>query len=581
VRARSLALALLGVALLGAAVRLLPLATFAVWGSDTGEYFRLTSTVVREGFLPLQYDGWGIAYPWFPGVYLVAGGITAMTGLEVRTTLEVLIPALAGLAAVGVALVAHHVFRSAEAAVLGGATVAVLMPHALATSHAMPGAIGHLLALGALLLVWRCERDNALWPALLLLLAALVVAHHLSTYMLMLALGGMLLMRTLLVATPRPGLLPKEHRTAWGALAVTLLLALAYWTWATPIREGVVPTQTDLGLLVLGAGAALGLGALAVLPALRSHWGWRHRPKVLPDARGLRVVGLMFVVVFAGLVAVGIVGIPGTSVTITLDALPWILPLAVLVSFAFLGTRRGHFRPQGAALLGWTLAILGSLALMGALQSVVLLPYRHAEYLLEPIAAFVGVGLAAALAEGARRGLAKPALAGVALLLAVNAAIAYPPPSVLAGFQEGTTHEEFAAVRWAGAHLALEEDAVIAADHRLSSVLFGYGGLNASWEYAPRTFHAPTFAEAEEEMREVRSPTGPKRVDYVFLADSMREGLALLQWEPARPLSPQAQAKFEGDPHYQAMCRSPTVVVYRVDWTMAGAPPATPPPCEP
>lgn len=574
-RARDLALALAGVALLGVAVRLLPLLSFAVWGSDTGEYHRLSATLLALGHLPLEYDGWGIAYPWFPGLYALSAGVSAMTGLDLRWTLQVMVPALAGLTTLGVALVAYRVARDPAAAVLAGAAVAVLMPHALATSHAIPGVPGHLLALAALLLVWDAERDALTWGAVLLVLAALVATHHLSTYMLLLALGGAAAWRALVVAKPQPA----RHRAHVAALAVCLAMAVAWWAWADPIREQVVPTASDVGLAGLAAGAVVALGVLWRLPALRARWAWRYRPRWLAPERGLRRVAAMFAALFAGLVVVGFVGIPGTSVTITPAALPWILPLAGLVAFGFLGSERAKWRPRGALVYGWMLAVLGSLVVMAAAQSVVLLPYRHAEYILEPIAVLAGMGLAAALALAARRGLGRPALLGVAALLVANAAIAYPPPSVLAGFQEGTTREEFAAVQWASHHVALAPDALIAADHRLSSVLFGFGGLNATWDYAPLTFHAASFEEARAEMQAVRSPSGAKRVDYVFLSDSERQGLALLQWEPARPLSAAAQEKFEADPQYAPVCRSPTVVVYAVDWGLALPRQAMVPPC--
>lgn len=563
-RARDVALGLLGVAALGAAVRLLPLLSFAVWGSDTGEYHRLTEMVLRDGRLDLDYAGWGIAYAWFPGLYAVTSGLAAMTGLSPRITLEVVVPALAGLAAVGVALLAHRIFRQPLPALLAGASVAVLMPHALATSHAMPGAIGHLFVLAALLLAWDLERDRAAGAALALVLLALVATHHLSTYMLLLALGGALMLRAVLVAKPEPA----RHLALWATMACTLALALAWWAWARPIREQVVPTQSAVGLAGFAALAIAGAGVLWALPALRARLAWRHRPLLPPAEQGLKRVAMMFAVLFVGLTVVGFVGIPGTTVQITPAALPYILPIALLIAFGFLGSQRIKLRPRGVLVYGWAVAVLGSLVVMAAANSVVLLPYRHAEYLMEPVAILAGAGLAAGLGLAAKRGWARPAALGVVALLLANAAIAYPPPSVLAGFQEGTTREEFAAVMWAKEHLTLAPDGLIASDHRLSSVLFGYAGLDATWEYAPRLFHAATFTEAEGEMRAVKSPSGVKRVDYVLLSDTMREGVALLQWEPARPMSAEAQAKF-GQPPFQVLCRSASVEVVRIQWSGA------------
>ncbi|HEV8359852.1 MAG TPA: hypothetical protein VGR28_05275 [Candidatus Thermoplasmatota archaeon] len=576
-RARRLALGLLLLAALGAAVRLAPLLAFEVWGSDTGEYHRLAATLVAEGRLSTAYDGWGIAYPWFPGLYAVAGGVSAMTGLDVRWTLAVLVPALAGLSGVGVALLAYELSRRADAGLLAGAAAAVVMPHAFATSHAMPGALGHVLLLGSLLLAWRAGRERALWVALLVVLLALTATHHLSTYMALLALGGMVFVRGLLVARPAT----REDRALWGALGVLLATALAWWSWAAPVRDDIAPQASQLGIAGLGLGAALGLALLWWLPRWRARWAWRFRPAYPSTAAGLRLVAAMAVVVVAGYAVVGFVGVPGTSVQIAPLAVLWFLPMALLLGFGFLGSRLAKFRPRGALVYGWALALLASFAVMIAVGSHVLLPYRHAEYILEPAALLAGLGLAAALAAARARGarIGRAAAAGAVVLLLANAALAYPPPSVLAGFQEGTTHAEMDAVRWAGAHVKLAPDAVIAADHRLSSMLFGYAGLDATWEYAPLTFHAATFGEARAEMGAVHAPSGVKRVDYVLLTAPMRAGLALTQWDAASPLSEAAQAKFERDPHYVAVCRSEGAVLYRVDWALDGSGPAAVAPC--
>lgn len=581
VRARHAALGLAAVAALGVAVRLLPLASFAVWGSDTGEYHRLTEELVRQGRLSLDYPGWGVAYPWFPGLYSVAGAVSAMTGLDARASLEVLVPALAGLAALAAALLAHALTRDARAALLAGAVLAVAMPAAFATSHAMPGALGHLFLLGGLLLAWAAPRDRGALVAALLVAAALVATHHLSTYMFLVALGGMVLLRALLVRHAAGA----EHAAPLAVLAAALAMAVAWWLWAQPVRDDIAPKASALGVPGLAALALLALAALALLPRWRAGRAWAFQPRY-PDARrGLRIVGGMFAAVLAGSAVVGFVRVPGTSVQVTPLAVLWFLPLVAVVAFAFLGSGLAKFRPGGAWVYGWSVAQLASFGLAMAAGSVVLLPYRHTEYLLEPIALLAGLGLAAAVAHARARSprLGAWAAAGVVGLLLANAAAAYPPPSVLAGFTEGTTRGEMAAVRWAGEHVALAPDAVIAADHRMSSMLFGYAGLNATWEYAPRTFEAPSFDEARAEMLAVHAPSGVKRVDYVFLSRAMREHLALAQWDAAQPLSPAAQAKFDADPHYQAACRGDEVTIYRVVWDTAPAPAAgpgsAPPPC--
>ena len=57
---------------------------------------------------------------------------------------------------------------------------------------------------------------------------------------------------------------------------------------------------------------------------------------------------------------------------------------------------------------------------------------------------------------------------------------AYPPPSVMGGFQEGTNQEEVDGVLW---FQFVEEDSLVVSDHRLSSMTFGLSETNASWEH--------------------------------------------------------------------------------------------------
>src|SRR5215472_15415885 len=50
-----------------------PYLSFALFGSDTGEYVRLTSVLASTGHIPqgLSYLGWGTGYPDFPGIFLL------------------------------------------------------------------------------------------------------------------------------------------------------------------------------------------------------------------------------------------------------------------------------------------------------------------------------------------------------------------------------------------------------------------------------------------------------------------------------------------------------------------------------
>ncbi len=82
----------------------------------------------------------------------------------------------------------------------------------------------------------------------------------------------------------------------------------------------------------------------------------------------------------------------------------------------------------------------------------------------------------------------------------------------------------------------------------MSSMLFGFGGLNATWDEAYKTLHAPSYEECEDEIKSISTPSGKKSINYILLDDEIKEGVALLQWENAKPMSKAAQEKFEKYP---------------------------------
>src|SRR5256886_17259685 len=79
-------------------VRLSPLWSFVYWGSDTGEYFSILRTLVRTGHVSTPYYGWGITYPYFPGMFFVQAGLADLGGVDVSTVLNLLVPILGALA---------------------------------------------------------------------------------------------------------------------------------------------------------------------------------------------------------------------------------------------------------------------------------------------------------------------------------------------------------------------------------------------------------------------------------------------------------------------------------------------------
>jgi hypothetical protein len=243
-----------------------------------------------------------------------------------------------------------------------------------------------------------------------------------------------------------------------------------------------------------------------------------------------------------------------------------------------LGIAAARFQKHGTLLLGWLYALLGSLAFAVATNSKVLFPFRHADYIVEAAAPLVAIGMLlvydqtlAAKVPSERPRVRAQLIAAALVLLLASAAMSLPPRETIGGFEEATYDEELKAIEWARDHPdIIPPGSAIAADHRISSLLWGMAGLNATWDYTPRTYHSESADDALAELRDAHVPAmGHARVDYVFLSPAIERGVTLLQWETSTPMSEKAIAKFD-DPRFEKVYDADAVRIYRVLW-VAGA----------
>src|SRR5438067_9683413 len=86
---------LAGAAFLGLIARAYPALRYAVWGSDSGEYQFLTRQLLDTGRVLFDYKGWGVAYPYFPGFFVVSGAVHAVLGVDAFYATQWTVPLLA------------------------------------------------------------------------------------------------------------------------------------------------------------------------------------------------------------------------------------------------------------------------------------------------------------------------------------------------------------------------------------------------------------------------------------------------------------------------------------------------------
>ncbi len=556
---RSTAVALAAIVLAAVAIRLSPLLSALYWGSDFGEYFGILRYLTLTGHMPTHYLGWGSTYPYFPGMFFALAGVGGLGGLDLPTVLNLVVPILGALAAVPLFLIAAEVTRDDRAALFVAAFIAGVMPHAYSTSHAAPSTLGDLLAFASLLLFLRVGRDPRRIGPFLLVATAVVFTHHLSTYFLILMVLGAIALRGLL----RPLAWDAPTKREVGCAAYLVAAAMAFWFgYATPFRDNIL---TDVNvqpwwLLFVGFFAFLALVAFVLLA--RRRVAWRYRP-THPDLRwSATMFGVALVTVFAIAAFTVAFGVPGTAIVLPPTVVVYFAPFLILAAFSSAGRRFFDFLRDGMAPGAWFLALALSTVAGSFVATRVLIPYRHGEYLVVPVAILAGVGFFRLLdlLGPARRGRTL-AVGACALLLAGNFVMAIPPPSFVAGWDEATRPVAMDGVYWAGAYVS----GLMAADHRASTNAFGFGGANATWDTTVAPFFAADFAGARPGLVGVPAPSGTQNVSYVWVDQDQIHGVELRVWEPAQAMSPAAVAKFNDAPFVKVF-DSGYAQVYWVAW---------------
>ncbi len=580
---------LIGLILLSVLVHLYPLNNYAIWGSDTGEYYALSEAAAEDGRpWPAsdrgEYEGWGHAYPFFPSTYLMASGFSSVADVPLLDCLLLLIPALAALSTIAVFLISRRVIGLDTPALAAAAFVTLAMPRTYATSHPMMGALADPIYLFAIFFFLKSYDDRRnLLPAAILT-AALIPTHHLSFYFLVISfLGIAAAMRVIYsdryLSPPPERTPPKEFMAAikdlkdsvnretivdmtrdarrkegffrreiewWDAVFIScaVLANMLYWTLAAePFFNNVVSATVGLSVVLLVLGPVI-----SVLLFLLIVGRFRYRPKIaFFDRKALfGVQFLIFIGALAVLSYIVVVGVPGTSIDIGPVIIPLFMPFVAVITFMTPGTMAARRYRDGMAIFFWALMITGSLLLASATKSTVLIPYRHTQYLIVPLGIFCGLGLWVVYSNiwNDKRGLFT---IFIVILIAMTSISTYPSQEVMSGFEEGTSEDDMKAVIWSRDHI----DGTVATDHRLSSMLFGFGGINATWDYAYNTIHGENITEFQDELEEVQTPSGKRPIDFVLITGTMEKGVALLQWESAEPMSKEAIDKFDEPPFIQ------------------------------
>lgn len=559
---------------LGLLARSFPALFNAVWGSDSGEYIFLTQRLVETHRVSFDYQGWGIAYPYFPGLFVVSGAVTAVVGVDVFHAVLWTTPVLAGLLGVLVALLSYRITGDPRVAIVAGTFVAVGATTVITTSHAMPGTLGQVILLGMLALLPDAHKNRRHFALYAIMGVALVWTHHLTTYF---AVGIFAFIPFYREITQRsPDRL--RLRTEAGIAAFLLVLAAVWWLgFAPPFRNQIVGDALPFNPWVTALVFLVALSALPVLVRFkRARSDWFKSPRYPSFPKQRVYVAATFVALWALIAFVALVHVPGSGISISALALIFVIPILGYLAFLPLGVTTVRFYKGGVIPLAMMWAVLASLAFAVVTNSRIFFPFRHVDYLAMAMAPMAAIGMVmvydqtlAARMPADRASARAGLITAFAFLVALALALSLPPRSVIGGFEEGISNDELDAVRWVKGHPdVVPPGSTIAADHRVSSLLWGLASAHPTWDSAKTTYHTEDASVALDDLSSLYVPYNRtnERVDYVFLSPQIEAGVTLLQWENSEPMSPAAIQKFDQDPAFALVYHENGVRIYRVNW---------------
>ena len=493
-----------------------------------------------------NYIGWGRAYPDFQGMQILTGSLSLLTTIEYHYVLMWLIPLVSSLA-IPMLFILGKEITGFVPALFGSAFYGVTFGVVYANSHPMPGGLAETLGFVVLLNWIKVLKDGEIWVInplkrsgwsnmMKFSFIALLLTHHFTLLLVMAAIMGILIVE---IAAGNKKI-PIEGIMAVGLMSLPISV---YWLiYAKSFRKMLDDSAFDFLPESIPTTIVLTLIPLISLLILWSLRDKLYLPKwnenISHDAYLKRTI-VSFMGIFIVIMLVLWKGVPGTDIPVDFEATPYLVVNLAIMSLACVPTFVMS-KKNGWLLWGWLLPILGFATIGAITGSHLLIAYRHAPYLLAPVALMIGISFQYFII-GFETNKRKYVTALFTFLLLGCAWGAYPPPSVMGGFQEGTSQEEIDAILWIN---FVEEDALVVSDHRLSSLTFGLTKTNASWENGAEVITGNT-EQAIKAGKSLSTPqAGMKQVSYIVLSEEMQKGVALLQWDPAKELTGEAKTKF-------------------------------------
>ncbi len=378
------------ITLVGVLLRSLPSLRYAIWGVDFGIYYDLTTAFVNLGQIFTTLPSiWGTSgYGDFPMFYWTMIFLHDLTGISVQTLLLHFPPIFAGLTIPIIYLIAKKITGSDFIGILSALFIAVNPLEVFETSMVGLLVFGHVFLLLSILLFIYTKDNVKYYIPLAFSSLALILSHHLTTYMYIISIIGIIYFKKIV---------EKDYRNyKYDIIYLFAFTSTTFFFWLTfiPSMYGFI-TGAFLGLLpwylVIALFYILILILLSTVKYVRKYFliVLKTNKFDYKDIYYYAFTIFLSLSVLILLITIGIKGIKISEMGVFLS-----IPFIVTLGFVGVGVKNVKEYPYGEIILGgWIFFLSISMIFSLITWNGVLIPYRYLEYIFEPFSIFAGIGV--------------------------------------------------------------------------------------------------------------------------------------------------------------------------------------------
>lgn len=614
------------------------------WGCDFGIYYGITKTVIETKAVFPPYSGWGSSYNEFPVLYMVNAFASWLTGIDISVIMPKLTPIFGGLTILIFYFFLNELIKNKKITLLSSLFLAVLPFHVYQTSHSSPLTMGHFFMMLSMYLFLKYRKNTKYIILLLFSTILLIMSHHLTTYFYII-----ILIFVIFIENVKNKSWTETLKKDVYYIIISTIMIFSYWAIiAKTVYQDFMGSGLSFGFFKIEAihiiilFYVLFFSMFLVIKSIKKHNLFFESIKFKIKNFSINIISVLKIInpvlklkgnpkkigkilwfksknksgyfflkfilmtlTFLSLMIFFLfVKIPWTNFTFTIETIFYSFPLLVTISLAVAGFGYVFREKKGFFICGWFLAVLVSLFFALITNNGIILPDRHIEYIMAPIAVLTVYGIGGIFSDPdykfilsfssikKARSLIKSFslrknyktvrlvfLFIIIFLVFSLASTVYISYSSLNVAVEEISKEDFQVVKWMDENLD-KNYSVIASDHRLARLAESYG-FNTTKDETINLWEAEKLDEYIDEL--IGIGQNHSRITHIIVDDKMKNDVVHVYFGIIKYMTNEtwtaAYDKFKQQP-FELIYKNETVEIdiktneslswaeiYKVNWT--------------